>query len=103
MPLYCPICAAALEEKLIRIYGTFQCPKCGEKLRVPIYYVSVGFWGSVLLSSLLSAAAGFRGITLCLVTVVFWLPTAFVLARSMRVLWPPKIVRSLPDNLTMFP
>jgi hypothetical protein len=99
--LKCPVCGSVLQK--VRFREPFRCSPCGERLEVPAYYGRIDVLVALLLSGLLSAAVGFRGIGLFFATVVLSFPLVFLLAIPLSFIVPPKIRRYVPEHFTLFP
>ena len=98
--LKCPACGSVLAK--VRFGEPFNCSHCRERLEVPAYYARIGYLVVLLLSGLLSAVVGFRGIALFFATVVLSFPLAFFLAGPLSLIVPPKIERYLPKDSRLF-
>jgi hypothetical protein len=101
-PLNCPVCRGLLKDFEIRLAGPFRCPTCGERLQIPSRYSNGLSAASLLISAVLSVTMGLRGVILCFVTVILWVPINILGLVMMRSIWPPKIERCLPKDLRLF-
>lgn len=97
----CVKCGAVLNYRSIVTAGPFPCPVCGTRLQASEAYGQWTGWGGVLVSALVFAAMGLRGLRLVCAVLVAFVPVLFVTVNYLKYLIPPKIEIYLPEDATL--
>jgi hypothetical protein len=94
----CPFCDAAVPLRIVRVHGSFDCPCCGQALKVHRIHKLVIQLAAVALGFLLASEAGAEGLFLFffglmispLVVVPVWI-ASFALIRPILVPSTPTV------------
>lgn len=89
---HCPACGASIDRVVVLRGKVFGCPVCHKKLRARFPASQTVAWMSLVLSPLVSYAAGLRGLTLVLVSLIAWLPIGMVFRFLLNRILPPRVI-----------
>jgi predicted RNA-binding Zn-ribbon protein involved in translation (DUF1610 family) len=94
----CPHCEAVLDKRTASFTKSFECPSCGEKLRVK----QTGYWVRGVIVYLISASltyeCGFRGLGLIIIFLLASWPLGFAAKLFANAVTPPRLVIRPSDD-----
>ena len=94
-------CGAELKPEHIVAAGPFPCPRCHVQLQASSTYTQLIGWGSAIVSGLVLAAFGLRGVRLVCAIFVVFVPVLYAATNFMKYVFPPRIEIYLPDDATL--
>lgn len=97
----CVKCGAPLTYEEIFAAGPFPCPACHTQLQAPDYYGHLTGFGSILLTALVLAGLGFRGLHLLYAVLITLVPVVYLAINLVKYAIPPRIEIYLPEDTTL--
>jgi len=94
----CPRCEAALDRRTASFTKSFECPSCGEKLRVKQTGYRIRSVIVYLISALLTYEFGLRGLGFIIVSILAWWPLGFAAQLLTNAITPPRVVIRPSDD-----
>ena len=87
----CPVCAAHIPARLVRLDKSFECPSCAEQLCIPKYYSVVECALALVLAIGSTYGLGARAWLLLIGVGLSFFPFVMVVTMVMRRLVPPPL------------
>jgi hypothetical protein len=100
-PIECPCCKARVPRGRISVSSRFACPNCDEPLRTTLPWALGVNAAAIIVSLAPGLYFHFGWQYLCLEAIVLWFPSFILVGIIAMVKFPPKLQRSLPNDLTM--
>ena len=94
----CPHCEAALDRKAVSLTNSFDCPNCGEKLRVKQTGDKIRSVAVFLVSPLLTYEFGLRGLRFVIVSALLLWPLGHAVKLTVNALFPPRVMVRPSDD-----
>jgi predicted RNA-binding Zn-ribbon protein involved in translation (DUF1610 family) len=88
----CPRCEAALDRKAVSLTQSFDCPNCGEILRIKQTGHRIRAAAVYLVSALLTYEFGLRGLQFVVVYVLALWPVGLAVKLIANAVFPPRVV-----------
>ena len=98
----CPRCKAILDRKTVSPTKTFDCPNCGEKLRVKQTGYRIRAAAVYLVSALLTYECGLRGLQFVVVFVLALWPLGLAVKLIANAVFPPRVVVRPGDDSEIY-
>lgn len=94
----CPHCKTTLDRNAVSLSKSFECPNCGEKLRVKQTGDRIRSVAVFLVSPLLTYEFGFRGLRFVIVSALLLWPLGQTAKLLVNVLFPPRVTLRPRDD-----